>query len=726
MSDNVTRLKQLLFDNEAEALADLSRKLDLLQQDRVEANRRFDAVFKRAGTDERLQKSVAGVLDGALRDAEVANHDELADAVAPVVVNTVKTEIRNSRDEIAEALYPMTGRMVKAYIASAMKELVESINRKLDNNPAMLRMRAMTTGRPVSDLVLAESQHVELDQLFLIQRGTGELLARWPVKDVGHNQDQILSGVLTAINDFASEALKDEGSSLREIDLGDRQVYLRASPTYLLAAKCTGSGSVAAEKVLDDAFLSAIDQIHALNDRDEFDSGPETKSKMLALLAGDLQEDLAEAQEMSDPNPEPVATGTSPVTMLVWILGVPLALWMCWLTYENYWRARVGDVAQQIVISSSELKGYPTEVEVSSLGREVTVSGLVPSRYTKSSLVNRLQLALPGTTVNAARLAVVPSGDQAVDEINQLREEIGRFRPDIANLRQGLGAVDGRIALAAVRSNLQRSHRAIQSVLAEMPQLQADISAGNERALVARLKESSEAADRELQAVLKAVHLPTASYADLGGLTSQLTNLQKTVRRRASEMASLLVDPDTIHAARAPIQINEDGLSGVAEVLAVDSAHLASVTVAVAQLAALKARLPKPPPPQKPFELSPHQQLEEFTRRHAVFFSSGTTYRSRQDTSRVLDELAEHMGKTTATLRVVGYTDEKGSSDQNSPLSQSRSNKVTAALVRRGVPRNRLIALGRKEARDISTLTGSRSPNRRVEFEVGFDNEISR
>jgi len=726
VSDNVTRLKQLLFDNEAEALADLSRKLDLLQQDRVEFNRRFDAVFKRAGTDERLQKSVASILDGALRDAEVENHEELVDAVAPVVVGTVKTEIRNSRDEIAEAIYPMTGRMVKAYVASAVKDLANNLNRKLDNNAFMLRMRSLTTGRPVSDFLIAESQHVELDELMLIRRGTGELVARWPANVTGHNQDQVMSGVLTAINDFASEALKDEGSSLREIDLGDRQVYLRASPTYLLAAKCSGSGTAAVEQVLDDAFLSAIEQIHALNDNEELDKGPETKAKMLALLAGDLQEDLAGIQESVAPAPEPEPAAGSPLTTLAWIVGLPLGLWMCWLVYENYWRARVSDVANQIVISSSQLKGYPTKLEVASLGREVTVSGLAPSRYTKSSLVKRLKMALPGTTISAAQLTVVPSGDQAIDEINALREEIGQFRPEIAILHNGLGAVEGRIALAAVRSNLAQSHRSIQSVLAELPQLQADVSAGNERALVARLQESAKVADQKLQTFLKTAHAPKADLSSLEGLSNGFTSLQTKVRRRASEMGSMLIDPDNVHAMRAPLKIKNSGLAGEAEMLAADSAYLATVTVAVAQLAALKNRLPKPAPPVKPYEPSARQKLEEFARRHAVFFSEGTNYRNRREASRVLDALANHMNKTKAIVRIVGYTDEKGSSDQNTPLSQSRSNKVTAALVRRGVPKSRLVSLGRKDAQDISTDAGGRSPNRRVEFEIGFDNEIGR
>ena len=64
MSESVAKLKELLFAPESEAIATLSQ--------------RIDAVFDRAGTNDRFQSSVAQVLDGALRDAEVAHHDEMA------------------------------------------------------------------------------------------------------------------------------------------------------------------------------------------------------------------------------------------------------------------------------------------------------------------------------------------------------------------------------------------------------------------------------------------------------------------------------------------------------------------------------------------------------------------------------------------------------------------------------------------------------------------------
>ncbi len=131
MSQGVTKLKELLFDSEAKALTDLQRRIesvakhgseqraalsrDLTHHADVEAAFRnevkgqLEEVFSRAGTEDRFKSSVAEVLDRALAEAEVKRHSELSDAVAPLVVSTIKREIHESQDELVDALYPITG-----------------------------------------------------------------------------------------------------------------------------------------------------------------------------------------------------------------------------------------------------------------------------------------------------------------------------------------------------------------------------------------------------------------------------------------------------------------------------------------------------------------------------------------------------------------------------------------------------------------------------------------
>ena len=71
-------------------------------------------------------------------------------------------------------------------------------------------------------------------------------------------------------------------------------------------------------------------------------------------------------------------------------------------------------------------------------------------------------------------------------------------------------------------------------------------------------------------------------------------------------------------------------------------------------------------------------------------------------------------------MKVVGYTDNVGSADQNLQLSRDRANTVVAELIRRGISPDRLVATGYGEQYPIagnSTEEG-RARNRRVSMQV--------
>ena len=220
-------------------------------------------MFERTGTEERLRDSVARILDGALREAEVQRHDQLSRALAPACRKTIKVELKNSQDEMVEALYPITGRLVKAYVASAMKDLMDQMNRRLENNAVMLRLRSLTTGRSVAELALADSQRLTVDELFLVRRGSGELIQHWPETRGVNASDIHLSGVLTAINEFAGHAFKDDGGNLRSFELDTFTVYLRASPTFLLV-RMSRRAPPGVEALIDQEFLQVVERHQAV------------------------------------------------------------------------------------------------------------------------------------------------------------------------------------------------------------------------------------------------------------------------------------------------------------------------------------------------------------------------------------------------------------------------------------------------------------------------------
>ena len=125
-------------------------------------------------------------------------------------------------------------------------------------------------------------------------------------------------------------------------------------------------------------------------------------------------------------------------------------------------------------------------------------------------------------------------------------------------------------------------------------------------------------------------------------------------------------------------------------------------------------------------EPTPREKLARFVGEHAIFFANGTDFYDPAAAKRAFDDLAKLMRGNDILVRVIGYTDETGGRDRNNPLGESRAEAVVAELVRRGVSASRFVAVGRADGLSLSPAKGAASPNRRVEFELGFVGELRR
>ncbi len=72
------------------------------------------------------------------------------------------------------------------------------------------------------------------------------------------------------------------------------------------------------------------------------------------------------------------------------------------------------------------------------------------------------------------------------------------------------------------------------------------------------------------------------------------------------------------------------------------------------------------------------------------------------------------------SIEIGGHTDQMGDDASNQKLSEARANAVVAALVERGVPKERLTAKGYGETKLLDTATSREAlaNNRRIEFGV--------
>lgn len=735
MSQGVSKLKELLFDTEARALTDLQRRIETVARQgseqraalsrdldrlsaadaafRNEVKSQIDAVFSRAGTDDRFRTSVADVLDRALAEAEVKNHDALSDAVAPLVVSTIKREIHESQDELVDALYPITGRLVQAYVASAMRELTERINRQMSANPTMLRVKSILSGHSMAELALVQAQQLQVDELYLIRRGSGELLARWPDVRGSHERDQVLSGILTAINEFSLEAFADDGSALRQIDLNTSQVYLRASPRLLLAAKCSGVSNAAIERIIDAEFIDTLDrQRDAWEELADESASTLQRNAQLAAVAERIEARVAAARDKVEND----RTGWLVLKSFAWLIALLLAGWLAWAGHKYMTTEWVRERANSVIAKTESMRGYPVRLQVADYGTEISLAGLAPSAAAKTEIITGLENELSGTRVNA-ELTVVPTSPDAT--------------PQIEGLRDDLAAFERRVAREAFERSTARALHRLGALPASLDQLTQSLEASEKKDLVRAAAGDLEALRTDLAELRQQASAPVEGAPGIENreLADRIAALRTRLADNAAKIAGLLAEGSASLDADAVRVRSEGGLLSEAEAMAIQAEQFATLVVAVAQAAAIKppppvvVAPPPPPPPPAPAGPTPQQQLTDWIREHAIFFSSETRFRDPQAASSDLDRLAELMKATTATVRVVGFTDEKGSTRQNSPLSRDRAELVRRALITRGVPEDRLIAVGRVDGKDISSITGESSPNRRVEFELGFVGE---
>lgn len=139
---------------------------------------------------------------------------------------------------------------------------------------------------------------------------------------------------------------------------------------------------------------------------------------------------------------------------------------------------------------------------------------------------------------------------------------------------------------------------------------------------------------------------------------------------------------------------------------------------------------PPPPPPPAPAVVAysgPRLQIEQTERGVQIFlpstvlFDAGKAEFKQAEAGPYLDRLAKLLtDKTKNKVAVEGHTDNVGNAAGNQKLSEQRAETIRGALVQRGVPADRLSALGYSFNRPIASnaTDQGKAVNRRVELVI--------
>lgn len=193
--------------------------------------------------------------------------EQLSTVLTPYVENGFVAAVRKSPRMIVDAIAPIMGPAIRQAIARALQSMTQSLNRSLDESLSIRglrwRLEAWRTGRPFAEVVLVHTLRYRVEQVFLIHRETG-LLLHHAATDAAVVQDQhVISGMLTAIQDYVRDSFgASPDQTLDQVQVGEWTVWIEQGSQAYLACVIRGTPPASLREDVHDA-LAHIHALHA-------------------------------------------------------------------------------------------------------------------------------------------------------------------------------------------------------------------------------------------------------------------------------------------------------------------------------------------------------------------------------------------------------------------------------------------------------------------------------
>nr|HPG89403.1 OmpA family protein [Hyphomicrobium sp.] len=413
--------------------------------------------------------------------------------------------------------------------------------------------------------------------------------------------------------------------------------------------------------------------------------------------------------EQIDANSGP--SGKSALKFVTALVLLPLIGWFAWSWYTDYVIATTKSAAERIVAADPAMLGYPVRVTVGNWGRDLSISGLTPSLRAKSRIVADLANNFPKIAIDD-KLTVVAGSDVVIPDVS----------PELARVRGEMAVALTDVAHAAVTRANRRAATRLNQAITDLKGAAGQSSGDPMLAGLARIATDLETTRDQLASA--------STSADAEHATNTYGALARQLNSAADEILKAIGAPSQSNSnVTPPDDTTGEHIETAVEHTAAAAERVAALASTVATANALRPPVPAPAPPPPavritvPAEPTPRETLDAWTRSHAIFFNADLDYRNADQTQRWLNELANLLKATPMLLRIVGYTDETGTSGRNVTLAQERAAKVRNDLLALGISQDKLVTVGRASALDLSDVRGTGTPNRRVQFELGFEDE---
>ncbi len=230
-------LRQLLFARELALLEDVVRN---------QREKRFNA--------EKISEVIAeSITLRAGRDKQINV------ALEPVVDDIFKKSLTRRKNDFVKLLFPLIGPVIRKSISETLLSMLSNISQSLEVafswRGLRWRFESWRSGRPFNEIVLLHSVIYRVEQIFFIHSETGLLLSHVVNEKVPAQDADMVSGMLTAIQDFVQDSFSgNEDNTLQSLHMGEISLIIEKNDMAYVACVVRGTPPADFRASLQDSF----------------------------------------------------------------------------------------------------------------------------------------------------------------------------------------------------------------------------------------------------------------------------------------------------------------------------------------------------------------------------------------------------------------------------------------------------------------------------------------
>ena len=225
LEQEMRQLRSLLLQTEIDKINDLEHRLnDYATKTHEVSDVLAEAVVMRAGQDNMLNR-----------------------AFEPIIESSLNASLKKNPNEFINVFFPLIGSTIRRSISESFNSMLGGFSKSLEQSFSLKgikwRFEALRSGKPFSEIVMLHTLVYSVDQVFLIHNESGLVLSHVVNDGVLSKDADLVSGMLTAVQDLARDCFnnEDDSSSLNSLKMDEFTIYIVRSPAAYIACLVRGT-----------------------------------------------------------------------------------------------------------------------------------------------------------------------------------------------------------------------------------------------------------------------------------------------------------------------------------------------------------------------------------------------------------------------------------------------------------------------------------------------------